>query len=310
MLGEVVERAEDGEEEERDGERGPGEGAAGEAPDVQDGARVAQLPEDEADEADAGDDGGRDRGGAPAEVRALDDHVDERADPDDGEQSADVVEPVAVARLGRRHEEQRAEDAEDGDRHVDEEAGVPAVLLQQRARDQGAGGDAEARGGGPDGDGLGPFGAREGRGEQRERGRHDEGRPDAHQRARRDDRVRAVGQRSGDGGHAEDHEAEHERATAAVLVADRAEQQHQRGVRDGVAVDDPLEVGTAQVQVDGHVGGGHRQGGVRHDDDQQAEAEHPQRCPALSVRPVHLLDRRRHDDAHPDTSHVAGPGPG
>ncbi|KUN84030.1 hypothetical protein AQJ64_16370 [Streptomyces griseoruber] len=52
----------------------------------------------------------------------------------------------------------------------------------------------------------------------------------------------------------EDQQALDERTTAAVPVACRVEHEHRRGVGNGAAVDDPVEVTTARPQVLGHVG--------------------------------------------------------
>lgn len=298
MLGEEVEGPEDREEEQRDGEVGPGESPVEVAPHVQHRAGVPQLPQDERDEPDARHDRGGDGLGAPAEVRSLNDHVDEGADRDHREQPAHVVDPVLVSGLRRRHEDEGADDREHRDRHVDQERRGPAVVLQECARDERSGRDGEPGGGRPQDDRLGPLGAREARGEQRERGRHDHRRADAHDGAGRDDAGRTGDEGSGDGSPAEDDEPQDERPAPAVLVADRTEQQHQGCVRNGVAVDDPLQVGAAEPQVLGHVGGGDRQSGVRHHDDQQAQAQHQQRPPAAPVRPVHLRDRLPHDQIH------------
>jgi hypothetical protein len=177
-------------------------------------------------------------------------------------------------------------------------ASAATGTLIRNVDDQGPGRDGESGGGGPQGDRLRPLRAREGRGEQGERRGHDQGGADAHHGTGRDDPGGAVDERARYRAPAEHDEPEDERPAPAVLVADRAEQQHQRGVRDGVAVDDPLQVRAGQAQVLGHVRGRDGEGGVRHHDDQQAQAEHQQRPPAPGVGPVHPLDRFVHDETH------------
>ena len=141
--------------------------------------------------------------------------------------------------------------------------------------------------------------AREGRREQRERRGHDQGGADAHHGAGGDDPGGAVDEAARrPAPPPKTNSPEHQRAAAAVLVSDRAEQQHQRRVRDGVAVDDPLQVRAGQAQILGHVGRGDGQGGVRHHDDQQAQAQDQERPPAPGVGPVHPLDRFVHDESH------------
>lgn len=172
------------------------------------------------------------------------------------------------------------------------------MVLQEGARDQRPGCDGESGGRGPQDDRLGPLGAREGRREQRERGGHDQRGTDPHDGAGRDDPGGTADERTGDRAAAEDDKPQDERAAPAVLVPDGTEQQHQGGVRDGVAVDDPLQVGAGQAEVPRHVGSGDGEGGVRHDDDQQTQTEHQQRPPPPGVGPVHPLDRFVHDETH------------
>ena len=96
---------------------------------------------------------------------------------------------------------------------------------------------------------LAALALREDRDQQGQRGRHDHRRADAHDRAGRDDQPRPVDQAAHHRTAREDQQTATSAPAAAVLVADRAEDQHQRGVRDGVAVDDPLQVTAAQAQV-------------------------------------------------------------
>ena len=109
---------------------------------------------------------------------------------------------------------------DDDDGHVDEEHRAPPEVAQQEAAEARADGGAEPGDAGPDGDGLGPLLRREHVGEDRQRGRHDEGAAEAHHRAAGDHGRGAVGE-GGDGEPAEeDQEAELEGALAAEAVAE------------------------------------------------------------------------------------------
>lgn len=95
----------------------------------------------------------------------------------------------------------------------------------------------------------------------------------------------------------EDQQALDERTTAAVPVACRVEHEHRRGVGNGAAVDDPIEVTAARPQVLGHVGAATIRR-VRHGDDQQAQAENQQGPPAAWTGLGHLLDGCLREERH------------
>ena len=69
------------------------------------------------------------------------------------------------------------------------------------------------------------------------------------------------------GGGGEDGEADGEQAPAAEAIGQRARGQDDRGEREGVGVDDPLQAAEARVEVVGDA----REGGV---DDGDVEHEH------------------------------------
>ena len=130
----------------------------------------------------------------PAVVRALDDGVDERAQPDDRQQRADRVERRLRAVLRLRHEHPPGDQGDGDDRQVDEEHRAPPEVLEQQARGDRPDGRAAAGDAGPDGDRLGPLPGREDVGQDRQRRRHDERRTDAHHGPGRDEHARAVGE--------------------------------------------------------------------------------------------------------------------
>ena len=127
----------------------------------------------------------------PAVVRALDDGVDERAEPDDRQHRADRVERRCRGVLRLRHEDPPGDEGDGDDRQVDEEHRAPPEVLEQQAgrdRSERRAGPGDA---GPQGDRLGPLPGREHVGQDRQRRRHDERRADAHDRPGDDEHRRA-----------------------------------------------------------------------------------------------------------------------
>ena len=125
--------------------------------------------------------------------------------------------------------------------------------------------------------GLGVVG--EHRRDDRQRGRHDERAADAHHRAGRDELAGGLGERRGQRPGGEDGQPAGQREVPAVPVRDGPGQQQQRGEGEGVGVHDPLQPAGARVQVPREGRQRHVDDGGVHHDDEQAEAEHPQRVP-------------------------------
>lgn len=121
--------------------------------------------------------------------------------------------------------------------------------------------------------------------EDRERRGHDHRAADAEQRPREDQDQRVVGEGRETGGDAEEAVAEKEDPSAADPVAERAEEDQQRGAGEGVDVDDPEQRYRAGLEVLGD--GGHRH--VQHcrvdRDQQQARTEDDEDDPAVCTGP-------------------------
>ena len=117
---------------------------------------------------------------------------------------------------------------------------------------------------------------------------HDEGGADAHDRARRDEHARRVGEHADQRPEAEDDEAGLQRALAPEAVAERGGREQQPGEHQAVGVDDPLDVGVGRP--DAALGGRQlqrRQGDVEHgvadDDDDQRGAQHGQASSSVAA---------------------------
>ena len=178
-----------------------------------------------------------------------------------------------------------ADERDRGQRHVDDEDRPPPEVLEQDAADHRAERDAEARGRGPDADrhrALARVG--EDADQQRERRRHDERGPGAHDGAGDDqpvDAARVGGRRRRGSEHREPGE---QRAAAAEAIPERAGQQQQSREHEGVGVDHPLQLAHVGVEV-AHQGGERDvDDRVVDDDREQAQAQHAQRQPAPRAR--------------------------
>ncbi len=157
---------------------------------------------------------------------------------------------MRIARLG--HVGQDPADADDDDRHVDQEHRAPPEVLEQEPAEQRAEGDSAADGSRPDADGPAALGRREDHGDDRQGHREHRGPADAHQRAGCDELLRGPGERAEDGGQGEQHQAEDQDAPAAVAIAEDSprEQQGREHQRVGVDRPDQLALGGPQVLLD------------------------------------------------------------
>ena len=201
----------------------------------------------------------------------------------------------------RFRNEQIAEDqAEDHDRHVDEEHRAPPEVGEQYAATDRADADAECGHAGPDPDGtaaLARFG--EHVGEHRQRRRHDERAADAHERTRRDQHVGIRRERREQRSDAEHGQAERERLVASESVTEAARREQESREHDRVRVDDPLELTASRGQTTAlHRMRERRQRDVEdrvveHDHD-EAHAQHEQREPAALVHVLRVLQPCAH----------------
>ncbi len=166
-------------------------------------------------------------------------------------------------------------------------------MLEQEAAEQRSDRRAHRRHGTPDADGqrpLPPVG--EDLPQDRQRRRHDHGAADAEQRAGRDQHLGVVGQGRERGGDAEERVAEQQDPSAAHPVAQRAEEDQQRGADERVDVDDPEQFDGAGPEVLGDGGDRHVQHGRVEGDEQQADAEDDQDHPAVGTGPGRPTARR------------------
>ena len=197
------------------------------------------------------------------------------------------------------HEEQRADDCDRHDDHVDPERPPPRVVGGEEAADHRAERDADARGRTPHRERGAAFPAAERAREDRERRRHHQRRADA-----LDDRFaeHELGHRLRDGGdersQAEQRGADDEDAAVAVHVAEPSADDQQRRERERVAGDDPLQrrQGGVELAQDG------RDRDVQHrvveHHDERGEDDDREREPAARVGVVVRFEARAGDRRH------------
>ncbi len=268
-LAEQEDRAEHPEvHEERDAVRGA-EGSDPEEPQRQHRFGGAPFAEDEAGQGhDAGDEGGDDPAVGPAVLVAMDDA------PHDGEQAAarerQAGQVKALARAeGLVESKQRQHDGGDADGHVDPEDRLPGEPFGDRAAHERPDGDGEAADAAPRAQRDGASLRRDGSREDRQGERQDDGAAEALDGPGDDERVRCRAERGGGRAGREDGEADDEHPAPPEAVAERGAGQEQDGEREGVGVDDPLELLERRTKVEAD----DRQRG-RHDE--VVEADHEQ----------------------------------
>ncbi len=197
----------------------------------------------------------------------------------------DVPGPGAVA-LGLGQQQPPHREADQHQRDVDEEDRAPPEVLQQEPAEQRPDRRADRGHGAPDADGqrpLPPVG--EDLPQDRQRGRHDHRAADAEQRTGQDQHVGVVGEGRERGGDPEEGVAEEQDPSAAHPVAQRAEEDQQRGADERVDIDDPEQFDRAGPEVLGDGGDRHVQHGGVDGDEQQADAEDDQDHPAVGTGP-------------------------
>ena len=131
-------------------------------------------------------------------------------------------------------------------------------MLEQEAGRDGPDGRAAAGDAGPHRDGLGPLLGREDVGEDRQRGGHDEGGGQAHERPGADDHGRGVGGGGQAGADQEQEQPGLQGALAAEPVTEGAGREEHPGEDQRVGVDHPLQVRRAGVEVEGEPWAGRR----------------------------------------------------
>ena len=253
------ERAEHGEEDQRHAAGRHAEAAVAEEAQVEHRVRGVQLPDHEQAEGDDGEaEGGERRGARPAVERAFDDPVDERAEADDRQErrrgcraaaargratSGSRIRPATRARMITGTLTRNTEPHQKCSSRKPEATGRWR-RHRRRCRPRW----------------RWPWGARgrEDVGEDRQRGGHDEGGGEAHERPGGDDLVEDVGDGGQAGADEEQDEADLQGALAAEAVAEGAGGEEQPGEDEGVGVDHPLQGGGGGVEVAGQAWAGPR----------------------------------------------------
>jgi hypothetical protein len=136
----------------------------------------------------------------------------------------------------RAHERQGRQD----ERDIDGEDPAPRRIVDQQAAAEWPDHHRDAGPRRPRPDRRASLLGRERRGDDRQRGRHEQRPRDPLQRARRDQQLGCRGERAHDRGDAEADQPGGEHLAAAEQVAERAADQQQRAERQQVGLDDPL----------------------------------------------------------------------
>ena len=252
------------------------------------------------------------RGNRPEHVRpqpgpgiaALDDPVDHQHQPGDRQQYAGVVHPARIRASGLRHQDDDRDDADCGERNVDEEDRAPPEVIQEQAADDRPDGDGHADGRRPDSDGARPLRRLEDVRDDRQGLRHDRGAAETHRRPGPDELVRALRVGAQQRENAEQGHADDQHPPPPDPVAHHAEGEQQAGEDQRVGIDRPLELALARAEAGPGLGNGLQRDVedrvVQHDrgeaDDQDAEDE-----------PAMALTRRAAHSRPPDR---AGRAPG
>ena len=219
----------------------------------------------------------------PTSTRRFDDPPQQQPEPEDGQPGTHRVGAARGGVLRVGHQPDRRRPARPGhDGHVDQEHRSPPEVGQQEPAQDRAERHPEPGRSRPDADGPDPvpFGG-EDIGEDRERARHEGGSAHAHDGPGQRQAVRG----SRPGGErrsaAEDDQAGHEDPLPADPVAQRPEREQEAGEDHGVGVDHPLQLAGGGADTPHDRGQGHIEDGVVQADEEQGDAEHGQRGPAV-----------------------------
>ena len=210
-------------------------------------------------------------GAAPSAPRTVSDQVSAASAARREHGARDVQTGGRLGVPALRHVPERDDDHQRRQRQVDQEHRPPGPLHQPAADERAdrSGDPAQPR---PGADRRGPVRAAERRGDQRQAARGQQRAADALQGPARDEQRKVRRRPAQQRRHREPHHADHEHAAAPEPVAQRAAEQDQRGQRQGVGVDGPLQAAEARAEVRAdplqrHVD----DGAVEHD---HARAEH------------------------------------
>ncbi len=246
----------------------------------------ALLDEGEADEQGHGGHQEADRlGVAPAPLRTLDERPDQAEHRRGQQRDAGDVEGARRVLGAVVLEDQHAQDEGDhADRHVDEEDGLPAHVLDEHAAE-----DRTARGRGadhhaPDADRHVQLLGREGGAQQAERGRHQQSAEEALQHPERDHQDHAAGEADGARCRGEADDAYEEGLTVAEPVTELARGDQRDGEGEHVAVGDPLDVGERGTEVLLDRGVGDRDDRAVERDHHHADGHGEERQPGVAAQ--------------------------
>ncbi len=202
------------------------------------------------EQAEHADDGGRGRRGRPAPARHLDEGVDHPRQTDGDRRGAGQVEPRPVVGLATlRHVPHRERDRDGGDRHVDEEHPPPRDGVDEPAAEERTDRRRDPRQARPGPHRPTPVLAPHDGVDERQAAGHQQRPTQTLDQPRRDQREPGRRQAAAEGRHGEQHEPGHEHPATPVPVTERATQQEQRGQREQVAVEHPLQRREAAPEV-------------------------------------------------------------
>jgi len=185
--------------------------------------------------------------------------------------------------FGIRQEERPADQRHRDHRQIHEEDRVPLVVFQQQPADDRPHTDTQPENGGPDGNGLRAFFAREGGADDGERRGHDGRAADAQEGAGRDQHLGGRGQGGPQRSDAEHHQAELQGFLAPDAVANRAHRQQQRGKDQHIGIDDPLQIAGRGAEIVRDRGKSDVEDGVVQADHDQRNADEDQADPPPGI---------------------------
>ncbi len=175
--------------------------------------------------------------------------VDDPAEPEDGEQPTDEVERQRPRRPVDLRDPQQHHEGREDERDVEQEDPTPRRVVDQPPAAVGAEGGPERCQARPDADAASAIGTAQGPVEQGEAARDDQGAAHALDQPGGDQGADRGRGRAAQRGDKHDDEADDEDPPAPEVIGQRAGEQQQRGDRDQVAGQHPLQLGHARVQV-------------------------------------------------------------
>src|SRR6266516_405334 len=201
--------------------------------------------------------------------------VHERDEPAGDKHGTGQIEGLDPCVAALRQEKRREREAEQADRHVDEEDPLPAQRVRKDTAEQDSRDRAEradAAPGAERGVSLLPFG--EGRGQDRERGRSDQRRTEPLETARADQRALAPRETGEERGSGEHDQSDDEDPSPPDQVGDASAEQEEAAEEERVGAHDPLEIllREPEVALDGRKGDVHDRD-VEHDHELHAQEE-------------------------------------